>query len=85
MATVKVNGGRGKVPGRWDEMEAVLADKGVTADVIVEGLLEIANNGEKDRDRLRAWEAIAQYAGLKPPERIFVSTDEFELDFNKDS
>ena len=73
MAGQQFNSLREKLPTDWQDLDKVLEEIGVTPLIILSGVLSIAQNAEKDRDRLKAWDMLAKFAGIKPPERVFVT------------
>ena len=64
---------RGHLPGRWDELEAILNELDITPERIIKGILHIAEHGKKERDQLKAWDMLTKLTGIKPPERVIIS------------
>lgn len=62
-----------KLPTDWQDLDKVLEELDVTPLRILSGVLNIAEHAEKERDRLKAWDMLAKFAGIKPPERVFVT------------
>lgn len=58
-----------------DSLGPVAKKLGITPEWWMLILKEIAEEGKKDRDRLKAIDLITKLLGFKPPERVFVSSD----------
>lgn len=72
-------------PGKWDDLEPLLEDEGITPRFLIVALKNIAEYGEKDRDKLKAIDMLCKLSGIKPPERIMVSGyDGLKITFGSD-
>jgi len=78
-------------PGRWDELEPIFNSTGMTPEWAIHLLrecceIEICDSNGRPipnavKARVRALETWAKWSGYQPPERIFVSKSEFDIDF----
>ena len=75
LETIAVKIDEGPVDGRWNEdaVKKAFESRNMTPDWAFEIIKQIAERGEKDRDRLRAVDMWGRYSGYKPPERVYVS------------
>lgn len=77
---------RGKLPGRWDELEAIFEELDITPERIIKGILHLAEHAKKERDQLKAWDMLTKLTGIKPPERVIISGHGgLKIDFDEDS
>lgn len=74
---------KNKLPDKWADLEAILEKLEITPELILRGILHIAVNGRVDKDKLKAWDMLAKMAGMKPPERVILQGDEFEITYKK--
>lgn len=74
---------REKLPTDWTDLDKVLEELDITPTRILCGVLNIAENGDTTRDRLKAWDLLSKFAGIKPPERVLVSSDLFDIVLTK--
>lgn len=75
-----------KIPGKWDELEELFDELEMTPRWFLTILKNIAENGVKDRDKLKAVDMITRLSGYKPPERVFVNgMDGMRIEFGEGS
>lgn len=61
---------RSALPDEWSKIDHVLKQLDITPRKILAGILNIAEHGKSERDRLRAWDVLGRLANMRPPVRI---------------
>ena len=69
---------------QFNDVKFLCEQMQIDALFVLEGIREIAINGQSDRDKLKAHDMLSKFIGIKPVERIIVNGfDGLRLEFEK--